>query len=68
MISATKTLMALALVAMTVSACGGGGNSTTNVQTITVGEQLASLEKAYAEGLVTDKEYKQQRKKILDES
>ena len=61
-----KTLMALTLVAMNVSACGGGGNSTTTVQTVTIGEQLASLEKAYAEGLVTEKEYKQQRKKILD--
>ena len=68
MVSATKTLVALALMALTVSACGGGGNSTTTVQTITVGEQLASLEKAYAEGLVTEKEYKQQRKKILDGS
>ena len=48
------------------SACGGGGNSTTTGQTVTIGEQLASLEKAYAEGLVTEKEYKQQRKKILD--
>ena len=61
-----KTLMALTLVAMTMSACGGGGNSTTTVQTATIGEQLASLEEAYAEGLVTEKEYKQQRKKILD--
>ncbi|CUH54287.1 hypothetical protein J7382_12480 [Shimia sp. R11_0] len=68
MTSATKTLMALALVGMTVSACGGGGNSTTTVQTVAIGDQLASLEKAYSEGLVTEKEYKQQRKKILDES
>ena len=66
MTSALKTLMALTLVAMTVSACGGGGNSTTTVQTVTIGDQLASLEKAYAEGLVTEKEYKDQRKKILD--
>lgn len=65
MTSALKTLMALTLVAMTVSACGGGGNSTTNVQAISIGEQLESLEKAYADGLVTEKEYKDQRKKIL---
>ncbi len=60
-----KTLMALTLVVMTVSACGGG-NATTNVQAVSVGDQLASLEKAYADGLVTEKEYKDQRKKILD--
>ncbi len=67
MTTALKTLMALTLVAMTVSACGGGTANTT-VQTATVGEQLASLEEAYANGLVTEKEYKQQRKKILDGS
>ncbi|MBO9396514.1 hypothetical protein J7399_02960 [Shimia sp. R9_1] len=62
-----KTLMALSLAALTLSACGGGNaNTTTTVQTATVGEQLASLEDAYAQGLLTDKEYKQQRKKILD--
>ncbi len=68
MTSTAKTLMALALVAMTVSACGGGGNSTTTVNAVTIGDQLASLEKAYAEGLVSEKEYKQQREKILEES
>lgn len=62
--SALKTLMALTLVAVTVSACGGG-TTNNNVQTTTVGEELASLETAYKQGLLTDKEYEQQRKKIL---
>ncbi|MBO9475619.1 MULTISPECIES: SHOCT domain-containing protein [unclassified Shimia] len=66
MTSIAKTLISLALVGMTVAACGGGGNSTTTVNAVTIGDQLASLEKAYAEGLVSDKEYKQQREKILD--
>ncbi|MGR3714966.1 MAG: hypothetical protein ACU0A6_17805 [Shimia sp.] len=61
---ALKTLMALTLVAMTVSACGGS-KTTNNVQTTTVGEELASLEAAHAQGLLTDKEYSDQRKKIL---
>lgn len=65
MTSAAKTLMALSLAALTLSACGGG-NATTTVQTATIGEQLASLENAYAKGLLTEKEYKQQRKKVLD--
>ena len=68
MTTALKTLMALTLVAMTVSACGGGGNSTTTVQTVAIGDQLASLEQAYADGLVSEKEYKEQREKILEES
>ncbi|TCL08539.1 hypothetical protein BXY66_0576 [Shimia isoporae] len=62
--SALKTLIALTLVAMTVSACGGS-KTTNNVQATTVGEELASLDAAYRQGLLTEKEYEQQRRKIL---
>ena len=62
--TAIKSLAILALMGMTLSACG---NSTTknNVTTTTVGEELAALDKAYADGLLNEKEYKQQREKIL---
>lgn len=63
--SSTKLLMALILAGMTLSACGNGGNTTNHVATTTVGEELEALEVAYAKGLLTDKEYEQQRKKIL---
>ncbi len=63
--SVTKTLLALTLMALTVSACGGGTSNTT-VQTTTVGEELASLEQAYGQGLMSEKEYKDQRKKIMN--
>ncbi len=62
---ALKTLMALTLVAMTVTACGSS-KTTNNVQTTTVGEELASLEVAYEKGLLTESEDKSQRKKILN--
>ncbi|SFK83498.1 hypothetical protein [Shimia haliotis] len=62
--SALKTLIALAFIGMTVSACGGG-TTNNNVQTTTIGQELESLEAAYKQGLLTEKEYEQQRKKIL---
>ncbi|MEQ9694243.1 hypothetical protein [Shimia sp. SDUM112013] len=64
--STAKIFAALAVAGLLVSACGNGGNTTNNVTTTTVGEELASLEKAYGEGLLTEKEYEAQRKKILD--
>ncbi len=60
---ASKSLVVLVLVGMTLSACGGG--TTNNVQATTVGQELEALEAAHAKGLLTDKEYEQQRKKIL---
>ena len=63
--SSAKFLMVMVLAGMTLSACGNGGNTTNNVQTTTVGEELEALEVAYAKGLLTDDEYEAQRKKIL---
>lgn len=63
--SAAKTLMVLALAGMTLSACGNGGNTTNQMSTQTLGQELADLERAYAGGLLTEKEYNEQRKKLL---
>lgn len=63
--SMTKIVFTLALVGMTLSACGNGGNTTNSMQTTTVGEELEALEAAYAKGLMSEKEYTDQRKKIL---
>ncbi|CUK05895.1 SHOCT domain-containing protein [Shimia thalassica] len=64
--SIAKIAGALAVAGLLLSACGNGGNTTNNVSTTTVGEELASLETAYASGLLTEKEYEAQRKKILE--
>ncbi len=61
----TKALFVLVLTGMTLSACGSSSKTTNNVSTTTVGEELASLEKAHAEGLLTEKEYEALRKNIL---
>lgn len=63
--SSAKILVVMLLAGMTLSACGNGGNTTNNVQAVSVGEQLEALEVAYAKGLLTEKEYNDQRKKIL---
>ena len=64
--TSVKTLMALTLVAMTLTLTACGGSKTTNnVQTTTVGQELEALEVAYAKGLMTEKEYETQRKRIL---
>ncbi|PSL20184.1 hypothetical protein [Shimia abyssi] len=62
---ALKSLLVVAFLGASLSACG---NSTTEntVAATTVGDELAALEKAYADGLLSEKEYKDQREKILD--
>lgn len=61
-----KSFMVLTLMGMTLSACGNGGNTTNNVSTTTLGQELADLDKAYAGGLLTEKEYQDQRKALLN--
>ena len=47
-------------------ACGGGGAKVqTSSTTATKGQELMDLEKAYKQGIITEKEYKKQKKKIL---
>jgi hypothetical protein len=49
--------------------CGGihGGSSVeSDVHATTVGQELMDLEKARQAGVITDKEYQTQKKKILD--
>ena len=47
-----------------LAGCGGGGAKVTNTS-VTDGQQLIDLKKAYDEGLLTEKEYEQRRKKVL---
>ncbi len=50
-----------------VAACGGGGAEVSSqVSTTTTGQQLMDLKKALDSGAMTQKEYDQERKKILE--
>jgi hypothetical protein len=44
--------------------CGGGGAEVKTKQT-TLGQELTDLDKAYKEGIITEKEYDKAKKDIL---
>ena len=69
--SLSKNLVLLAvcgLLLISAGACGGGGAEVrSEVTTTTVGQQLIDLKKALDSGAMTQQEYEQQRKKILEQ-
>lgn len=60
----------LAFLPFTVAGCCGGGSSskseTTNYST-TLGQELTDLQKAYDEGVITEKQYQEAKEKLLKE-
>jgi hypothetical protein len=54
--------------ALMLAGCGGGGaDSTVNNTTISKGQALLDLQKAYQAGAMTEREYEKERQRILDE-
>ena len=50
-----------------VAACGGGGAEIkSEISTTTTGQKLMDLKKALDEGAITQKEYEQERVKVLN--
>jgi len=47
--------------------CGGGGTKV-RARQVTTGQELIDLDKAHKDGLITDKEYKKNKEKILKEA
>ena len=68
--SLTKKVAVLAvcgLLLLGLVACGGGGADVrSEVSTTTTGQQLMDLKKALDSGAMTQKEYDQERQKILE--
>lgn len=61
-----RLLAVATLMLSTLSACGGGGAKvSTETHTTTVGQELLDLDKAYQNGLISEKEYNKTRKKIM---
>ena len=46
-------------------ACGGGG-ATVETTNTTMGQELMDLDESYKKGLLSEKEYKKARKKIME--
>jgi hypothetical protein len=60
----TSSILLVTLLALT--ACGGGGNSSTHVSTATTGQELTDLKLALDVGAITQREYEAKRKEILN--
>ena len=51
----------------TLISCGGGGAKVeSTVSTQTLGQQLIDLDKAYKEGVISEKEYKKSKEALME--
>jgi uncharacterized membrane protein len=58
------SVSALVLSLIVTAGCGGGSTSV-QAQTTTMGQELTDLKKAYDSGVITEKEYEKSKAKIL---
>lgn len=61
----TFTMITLCALTLGLTACGGGGADVKTHNT-TMGQELVDLKKAHDEGLITDREYKNAKRDIMD--
>jgi hypothetical protein len=63
----SSRLSILALMMLGVAACGGGGAEVSStVEGTTLGQQLEDLDRAHANGLLSDDDYEDAREAIMD--
>ena len=53
------------LTGIALSGCGGSPKVESTTKTTTLGQELMDLEKAYKEGVITEKEYNAAKEKLL---
>lgn len=58
------TLFILIIVGVGLAGCGGGDVTTKNYTT-TLGQELQDLEQAYKDGIITEKQYEDSKKKMI---
>ena len=62
-------LVLIVLVSVNAVGCGGGKtdvNSEPSTVTTTLGQELQDLEKAYKDGIITEKEYEKAKKALIE--
>jgi len=63
---AVAFVCSLFLCAVLTSCGGGGAKVESTVSTQTLGQQLIDLDKAYKEGVITEKEYKKSKEALME--
>jgi len=59
-------LIGLIAVSVALTSCGGGGAKVeTKTKTTTLGKELLDLDKAYKDGVITEKEYQKAKEQLL---
>ncbi len=58
-------LVLIVLVSVNFVACGGGTDVKSETSTTTLGQELQDLDKAYKDGIITEKEYKKAKEKLI---
>jgi hypothetical protein len=60
-----KLFAVLSLCILFLTGCGGGDSTVQNTTT-TMGQELMDLEESYKKGIITEKEYKKAKSNIMD--
>jgi len=61
-------VMIVMVMALGVAGCGGGGAEVkTQSYSTTLGQELKDLEEAYQKGIITEKQYKEAKEKLIEQ-
>jgi hypothetical protein len=63
-------LLLVVLVSVNFTACGGGKTdvkSESSTITTTLGQELQDLDKAYKDGIITQKEFEKAKKRLIEQ-
>ena len=62
---AVFVMASLIFIGFTLGGCGGSTTKVTQGEQTTLGQQLIDLDKAYKQGIITEKEYEKTKKDLL---
>lgn len=63
--NSAKLVLFVICASLALSACGRSSKATTNVSTVSTGQELTDLKAAYDSGALTEEEYEKKRAQIL---